>query len=670
MPDSLTVPEDRKARIFNPKSSLFPFKREIKLTEEQSAAIIKDLDEIYRAWDDGVGPLRSQLMRWVNNSEGISEPTDSPWPDSSSIYKPITETRINIVHSFWMSIIRPRIGRLFKCVTDRPWDKEESQLAVDLESYFNNHRQFNLMYLKSTSESFTANMRDGTVGRSLDWDKKVEKRWEVVRYDSPEKFIQKNPTPESIGISVDQYTKIMERLQSGEMVSLDEDFDVVTRDMPIIDTEEIKDVVVYPLTVSRQERTRFLGKRFWLRKSELRQREKDGIYHNVDKVLEHDPTEERDQVSVFQDSVEGVNQSEKKSDYLIIQGRYFYDYDGDGIEEKLLVTYAPESKTLLLHDKYPFYHGNDFIKLSRFKIRPKRLLGRGICQMLDDLNQEANIQSRFRVNSMLLTHAPMFKAVDTLKSALDPRRVENRIRPGGIWYLPKANFNDVAEVEMGRKNYMDNFREEALINQNADNILGASELRSGRETPNDPRAPAQKTALLLQQSSTRLDDFIFNAILTENEVLDDVLKLYYQFGPDQLKTAVQVSPDVTQMGGTPVSFEQGGGYIEKVIERSKLNRDTLHLQLSITSLLDNPDYLRQAWEEMFMKYGPEPMIGNILEVRWEILNNIWQNFPPATGKKILLPLQEILQKQPKVPPVAMGAEGNGKLNPVAPAGVK
>lgn len=661
-----SIPEDRKAKIFNPKNKLFPFQRKVQLSEDQRQDIEKDLTTIYNEWESGTAILRSQNLRWVNNSEGISEPTNFPWEGASSIYKPITETRMNIVHSFWMSIIRPRIGRLFQVVTENPGDKEESDLAVTLTAYFNNNRSFNQMYVKSSSEAFWAKLRDGTVGRSTDWERRVERRWEIKTYSTPEEFLEANPTPSSIGIKEEQFNKILDTLRTGEKVSLDEDFDVVVKDMPMIDTEEIKDVVFYPPTVGSQERARFIGKRFWMRKSELMQRVKDGIYEKdaVNFVVQGTPSEERDEVSVFQNQIEGISEANTKSEYRIIQGRYSMDLDEDGIEEKFLVTFECDSKKVLQMDKYPLYHGNDNIRISQFKKRPKRLIGRGVPQMLDDLNTEANIQARFRINSMAIVNSPQFKAADTLKSYLDPARLENRIRPGGIWFIPKANFNDIEPVDLSKKNFTDNFREEAFLNQSADNLLGASELRSGRETPNDPRAPAQKTAMLLQQSSTRLDDFIFDTILSENESLDDCLRLYYQFGPDKLKVYVQTGdpgkiPEAPVPGAPPAPPEpQQSDFVEKVVQKSQLNKDTLHLQLSVTSLLDNPEYLKAKWEEFYAKYGPEPMIGNMLEARWEILNQIIQNMPEASGKKILMPLKYIMEHQPKAPQQAPGGPGD------------
>ena len=342
---------------------------------------------------------------------------------------------------------------------------------------------------------------------------------------------------------------------------MDEEFDFTETDDPEIGTIQLKDLVIVPITISNQNRARFLGKRLWLRKSELKKREKEKIYENVDAVLSKEPSKDLDTITAFQNSVEGISEPEKKEDYEVLHGIYKKDLDGDGIEEKYLVTYATESGVRLQLDRYPFYHGNDFIKLSWFKKRVNRILGRGVAQMLEDLHVESSIQARHRINSKAIVNSPQFKADETLKDRLDPGRPENQVRPGGFWWLPGNMLDKVKAVDMPEQDLGESDREEALIAQAADNLVGASELRSGRETPFDPRAPAAKTALLLNQSSIRLDDFIFGFILKENECLDIALKLYYQFGPDKLR----------------FNIKEGDDTVKKEIEKSKLNTNNIHL---------------------------------------------------------------------------------------------
>ena len=90
------------------------------------------------------------------------------------------------------------------------------------------------------------------------------------------------------------------------------------------------------------------------------------------------------------------------------------------------------------------------------------------------------------------------------------------------------------------------------------------------------------------------------------------------------------------------------------VEKSFFGSENIHLQLAVTSLMDNPDFLRQKWEEFYMKYGPEPMLGAIPDIRWEILNQIILNMPEARGIKLLPPLEQLKEMIAQTPPVPGG----------------
>jgi len=636
--------ETTSVSIFNPKNGLYPFQRKVILSEEKRKEVENDLGEIYTKWDSNSANLKTLLRRWLNDSEGISDPITSPWEGASDIVRPIVETRMNIIHSFFMSIIRPMVGRLFTCVVENTSDAEERKLSKDLAQFFNTNRQFNKMYVDSADESFWAVLRDGTVGRTCVWLKEPEKTWEVVTFNSIEEFTGRFPVPEAAGVSNEKYLEFIGKLQAGETLSLDIEFERLTIDRPDIDTQELKDIVVYPLTVSRQSRTRFLGIRMYKRASELKWMEKQKIYDNVDEVIKTTPIKSQDTIKDDQNRIEGITEPEETEDYELIHGRYLKDLDDDGIEEKYLVTYDVNSKKYIQFDKYPFYHNDDFLKLSWFKRRVKRIFGRGVAQMLGDMQMEASIQARQRINSRSITDQPMFVFNESLKAQLDPRRPENRFKPGGGWWVPEMKMDKVAKpVEVAKRDFGDSLNEESLLNSIADNVLGASELRSGRETPHDPRAPAAKTALLLQQSSIRLDDFINMFIQKENEILDMAKKLYYQFGAEKLTFNV----------------EEGSKLTQKELSKSIFNSDSIHLQLTITSLLDNPEFLKEQWEDFYAKYSGEPLLGAIPSVRWEILNEIILNRPETHGRQLLLPLEQIQQQAQAAPPAATGETGGG-----------
>jgi len=656
----MSVAPDQKVThvtIINAGNPKLPFQRKVRFSEKKRTEVERDFQVLYSDWKSHVADLHTQIAQWKNDAEGIFTGTDeqTPWLDSSKIVKPVIETRINIIHAFWMSIMRPRMGRQFVCPVDDKTNSAEVEAAKDMELFFNSNHQFNKMYVDSSDEAFWAVLGDGTVGRTATWMKVVEKRWEAKVYLTTDDFIAEFSNSETSGVGAEKFQEIMSSLSQGQPVALDVEKEVTTIDRPDIDMENLKDIVVYPMTVSRQERARLVGRRFYLRKSEMKARESLGVYDHVDSVVKSSPPAKWDTVDQTQNSIDGITEPEKNEDYELVHGRYSVDLDDDGIEEKYLVTYAVDAKKFIQFDKYPFYHNEDFLKISWFKRRPKRIVGRGVSQMLSDTQLEGSIRARQRIDSMSITNVPVMLANESLKSALDPRRKSNRIRPGTYLWIPETKMDKaLVPVQFPKREFGESQAEEANLNQSADNLLGASELRSGRETPNDPRAPAAKTAILLQQSTMRLDDFIFGFIQKENEVLDIAKKLYYQFGPEKLRFTVDSQ---NEKGENEV--------LKKEISRSWFGSDNIHLQLAVTSLMDNPDFLRQKWEEFYAKFGPEPMLGGIPDVRWEMLHQIVLNMPEARGKRILLTLNEISQKLPPTPQPTPGG-GNGSQPGVNP----
>lgn len=650
-----TGPEDRSqysVSIINPRNMLNPFQRKVKLPVDKKGSLEKTFEEQVKDWESGTALLRSKIQRWVNNSEGITDPRtneNSIWPNSSKIFKPLTETRLNIVHSYFMNVVRQRYGRLFQCVYEDKWDKDKMRLCQDITHFFNSNYEFNIMYIQGIDEAFWSVCRDGTVGRTAYWEKKVEHRWEVVKYTDIKQFLLKFPDPVAMGVDQAVFQQVVASLQINKPVYLDEDFDDVVFDNPVIGFTEIKDCVWLPVNAHTQDQMFFLGNVEWMRASQLKQLQEDGVFDGVDEIIKEKPVEQQDVVESQQDSIEGIQPADRKNFYKLVHGRYMADLDGDGIEEKYLVTYAVEAKKFIQFDRYPFFHNRDYMQITGFKKRVKRLLYRGISEMLEDLQEETNISARQRIDSRAITNAPMFKAVDSLKTALNPDRPENRFRPGGIWWLPQMFYDKVGAIEVEKKDFGESINEEANFDRTADNIIGASELRSGRETPLDPRAPAAKTAMLLSQSASRLDDFIYNFILGENRILDIILRLFAQYGPDKLAF---YSEQIEQLDG-----KLQPGYSKQEIDSSLLKDPKFHLQLSFSSIMDNPEYLKAVWEEFYAKYNQEPLLLAIPDTRHKVLEQIILNTPEATGKNLLPPLQMILGKLP------MGMDGQPTVLP-------
>src|ERR1035437_3172470 len=75
------------------------FFRRVKLSKEDRADIEKDLGILYREAVETRGDLDQMLAHWNDMSEGIAQPKDFPWQDSSNLFVPITEIALNNIHA-------------------------------------------------------------------------------------------------------------------------------------------------------------------------------------------------------------------------------------------------------------------------------------------------------------------------------------------------------------------------------------------------------------------------------------------------------------------------------------------------------------------------------------------------------------------------------------------
>lgn len=78
----------------------------------------------------------------------------------------------------------------------------------------------------------------------------------------------------------------------------------------------------------------------------------------------------------------------------------------------------------------------------------------------------------------------------------------------------------------------------AFLKKIDSDVSGVSDLMTGRENPNDPRAPATKTIALLNQSGVNIKDFIRIYLPSFNVLVSCILQLYYQMSQEGRKYRV------------------------------------------------------------------------------------------------------------------------------------
>lgn len=630
-------------------------RQQVKLTKEQRDAIKLILSNIWEEWMANTSLLKSKLLRYNNVMEGIKTPKDFPWKNSSNLHIPLIEIHITILHS---------VASATMLEMDPIWyvkpiqDGIAEDVDTDIEKFLHAKSKIEMKVDQVLSDIYWNTYRDGTGCGALDWVEEYEKVYDNRTYVTVEDFQKDYPDPETAGIEKDEYMEYVRDLKKGEDVNLLEEQLVASYAAPRLRIVELKDLVVIPATSPSFEYAMFVGDAFTERNDYFNRMAKNEGWFDadeVDLVVEYGGlTGAPDSVSQSQDQIEGIGRSRitTPDEKHCLQGILKYDLDDDGIEEKFLVVFHPKTKALLRFERFPYWHNRCNYIPWRFKKRPKRLLGQSIPDQLIDINDEVDTQHNQRIDSRTITLVPSFLKLDT--ADFDTSRRDQGFYPGVTFRV--ANFNTFKQLEIKQTDMGQSMQEESNDFQIADQRTGASQLRSGTQTKQDPRSPAKKVALLLQQSGSRIDDHMRELRYGTEEVGYQILELYYQFSPDSISYP-KFNPD-TQT------------FVKAQIARAKLRNRNMLLQVARTSIMDNPSQAVQRLMTIWQVALKEPLIAGNVQRRREVVYRLFTALRERDVEKII-PKADQLLKEIEAQSGAAGVqnlmENIGAVKPAEPA---
>lgn len=576
------------------------------LSEAKHKRVVADLDRLVREALNNRGDLDSQLAHWNDMAEGIATPKNFPWPDSSNLFIPIPEIHLNNVHASGRQTLLKGDNLYYVRSIGVVGDFNQ---ANRLERYVNFKAMVELPMVDRFSQLMWCAERDGTALAQVQWkeEKDIVKR--LVDYPTAADFTSTYPTPEAAGLSKKQYAKVMAKFQKGIKVTLMETRMETIFKGPTVDVVQLADFLMAPMTAIMTKYASLVGKIFTMSESELYANEENAGWYDVKKVIDSKEDGRKDIGTSLKDDIEGITRRQGKGEFVMVDGIHRIDLDGDGIDERYLFVFHPFTRTLVFYMDYPYLHGKDCFIPVRLKKRPGRFLGRGLCQMLDDISSEINTQHNQRVDSRTVTTVPTFKALASAKKDFDPSRSDQRFIPGRVFWL--TNLSDVQQFDIRPTDMGESMQEESNLMQLADQMTGASQLRSGRETKSDPRAPAAKVMQLLNQSNIRLDDYFeemagcaqdnegFNAI---GEML---LELYYQFLDEDLAKI----PVLKSSNQQPELDEQGKPKTITMSRNDFYIRNKFKVQMAKTSASMNPDAMLMKYMQVYSLLVNDPLVG-------------------------------------------------------------
>ena len=177
--------------------------------------------------------------------------------------------------------------------------------------------------------------------------------------------------------------------------------------------------------------------------------------------------------------------------YEVYETYCWYDIDGDGHKEKVVLTYSPTSPGPPLSAvALPFEHGNwPFVKIDSENISDKYYSSRGLPEKLDDLDVEITAQHRAKLNRMMIANSPTFKY--KAGSDLQPNQIQ--WIPGQ--FLPVINMTDIEAIQIPQLDLSFD-KEEQILRTWAEQYVGGTDFGiSGQNSLQEARTAQEIRAI-------------------------------------------------------------------------------------------------------------------------------------------------------------------------------
>lgn len=239
------------------------------------------------------------------------------------------------------------------------------------------------------------------------------------------------------------------------------------------------------------------------------------------------------QTDVEKDSREGITRLQNPSGLVRMWETFgWFDIDDDGELEKSMITSFPDFKLIgraiklnSLSGKYPF------VKLFYELVDDRWFSHRGICEMLEDIIKEIDIQHNMKIDTQTIRNAPMFLyRSGSINPNLIKMRPNQAIPVNGLQPLGDSvsvlNFNN-PNVEFSYE------REQQILNLEVQETVGQIDFSlQSQINRRQPRTLGEVQSQIASSGQVFSMD-ARHYISAFGELFSMILELWSQFGPEE-----------------------------------------------------------------------------------------------------------------------------------------
>jgi hypothetical protein len=261
------------------------------------------------------------------------------------------------------------------------------------------------------------------------------------------------------------------------------------------------------------QRAPWVATRSWLTHADMLQRQTDGIYQNVDQVLdfyEKNMTKDRlDELQRRGFAPENFGAYVEMRMYSVFEAYVFYDADGDGVPEDVKVWIEVESGTILRAEANTL--GVRDLTILRYFHVPYQMMGVGIGHFIERLQDEADFLHNHRIDNLHFSLIPAYK-----RRRGSSTKKEIVLHPGSI--VDVDDMNDLMALitpDLTGSTY----QSEALTRDYADRVSGANDPMSGYADPTMKSGADVGSTLFLAEQGNSILNAIYDGIENDyNEI--------------------------------------------------------------------------------------------------------------------------------------------------------
>ena len=300
-------------------------------------------------------------------------------------------------------------------------------------------------------------------------------------------------------------------------------------DVSVIDIEDL----IFPTNAKDIQKCSALTQRIRLGWSDLKRREAQGMYKDIDKVKSQKVVgAEESKGADLKKTKEELEQLQRTSpdvldEYEIYETYFEFDVDDDGYGEKMVWTWHRPSLTVLRKIYHPYLHGKRPYINAKHQRRVNRVYAKGICEKDEYLQDGLNTVFNQTIDNATIANIKSFKGRKGSKRDI------GKHYPGKTYWLDDPA-TDLMEFNIGEV-HQSSFMIHQLLQAYAERRNKISDYNLGRESNiAKSRATATGTLALLQESGKSFDLVINNDRKAIAELGYQLIELYMQYKPQKV----------------------------------------------------------------------------------------------------------------------------------------